>query len=73
VSLLANVSARVRRVLAKNSNCEFVKIDDNAELCDKCSVEFYPTVLCFEKGVMTKRIDAKPGVGLNKKFEEFTR
>ncbi len=57
----------------KNSKSwEFVKIDDKPELCDKYSVEFYPSVLCFEKGAVTKRIDAKPGVGLDKRqFEEF--
>jgi thioredoxin 1 len=55
-----------------SKDCEFVRIDDNAELCDKYSVNFYPTVLCFEKGMMTRRIDAKPGVGLNKKqLEDF--
>jgi thiol-disulfide isomerase/thioredoxin len=57
----------------KNSKSEFVKIDDNEKLCDKYSVEFYPTVLYLEKGAVAKRIDAKPGVGLNKKkFEELT-
>ena len=57
----------------KNSkDCEFARIDDNTELCDEYGVQFYPSVLCFERGNLTKRIDSKPGVGLNKKqLEKF--
>ena len=59
----------------KNSdNCVFARIDDEPVLCDKYSIEFYPTVICFEKGTMTKRVDSKHGEGLSRKqFEEFVR
>jgi len=46
--------------------CMTVEISDAPELCDKVGVEYYPTVICFEKGKVKKRLDAKPGVGLNK-------
>jgi thiol-disulfide isomerase/thioredoxin len=51
-------------------NCLRVKIDDKPEVCEKYSVEYYPTVIVFEKGRVSKRLDAAPGAGLNKK--QFT-
>ena len=41
--------------------------DDKANLCEKYSVDVVPTVLIFEKGQVTKRLDGEPGVGLNEK------
>ncbi|MDR0372739.1 MAG: hypothetical protein LBI79_04175 [Nitrososphaerota archaeon] len=46
--------------------CISVPIDSKPELCDKYDIEYYPTVLLFEKGEIKKRLDADPGVGLNK-------
>lgn len=52
----------------------FAKIDDKPDLCEMYDVEYYPTVLCFEKGKITRRIDATPGVGLSKKqLEELIK
>ena len=48
-------------------NCLRVKTDDKAKLCKKYSVNVVPTVLLFEKGKVTKRLDGAPGVGLDEK------
>jgi len=42
-----------------------VKIDEKAELTEKYSVDVVPTVLVFEKGTVTKRLDGEPGAGLD--------
>lgn len=49
------------------ARCLRVKIDDKAKLCEKYSVDVVPTVLLFEKGEVTKRLDGAPGAGLNEK------
>jgi len=54
-------------------DCLSVMIDFKPELCDKYGIEYYPTVLLFKNGKITKRIDAKPGAGLTKaELEELT-
>ncbi len=51
---------------AENSQpCLRVVTDDQASLCEKYSVDFVPTVLLFEKGKVTKRLDAELGAGLD--------
>lgn len=53
--------------------CISVEIDDKPELCDKYSIEYYPTVLLFKKGKVDKRLDPEPGEDLNKKqFQQLT-
>ena len=53
--------------------CLSVIVDDAPELCEEYSIEFYPTVILFEKGKVRKRLDSLHGVGLSKKqLEEFT-
>lgn len=47
--------------------CIRVMIDDKEDLCEKYSIQFYPTVLLFENGKVTKRLDAEPGAGLREK------
>jgi thiol-disulfide isomerase/thioredoxin len=47
--------------------CLSVVIDDKPDVCEKYSIEYYPTVLLFKKGEVEKRLDAMPGVGLTKK------
>jgi thiol-disulfide isomerase/thioredoxin len=47
--------------------CLSVIIDDKPDVCEEYSIEYYPTVLLFKKGKVSKRIDAEPGVGLTKK------
>ena len=46
-------------------SCLRIKIDDKAKLCEKYSVDVVPTVLVFEKGTVTKRLDGEPGAGLD--------
>lgn len=48
------------------NDCLSVMIDFKPDLCDKYSIEYYPTVLFFKNGKVAKRIDAKPGLGLTK-------
>lgn len=47
--------------------CLSVEIGDRPDLFEKYSVEYYPTVILFEKGKIKKRLDSKPGIGLDKK------
>ncbi len=51
----------------KPENCLRVKTDDKSKLCEKYSVDIVPTVLLFEKGRVTKRLDGAPGAGLDEK------
>jgi thioredoxin 1 len=46
--------------------CLTVMIDFKADLCEKYSIDYYPTVLFFKKGKLLKRLDATPGLGLTK-------
>jgi thioredoxin-like negative regulator of GroEL len=48
-------------------SCLRVKIDDKAKLCEKYSVDVVPTMLLFEMGTVTKRLDGAPGAGLDEK------
>ncbi len=48
-------------------NCLRVKTDDKAKLCEKYAVDVVPTVLLFEKGKVTRRLDGAPCTGLNEK------
>ncbi len=51
----------------RNPNeCLSVVVDDKPELCEKYSIDYYPTVLLFKKGSVTRRLDATPGLGLTK-------
>ena len=46
----------------------FLRVQDDEEsIGDKFSVDIFPTVLFFEKGKVTKRLDGGPGVGLSEK------
>jgi thioredoxin-like negative regulator of GroEL len=43
----------------------FVLVEDNQErLAEKYGVEIIPTVLFFENGHLSKRLDGVPGIGL---------
>jgi thiol-disulfide isomerase/thioredoxin len=54
--------------------CMSVIVDDRPDLCEKYTIEYYPTVLIFKEGKIYKRLDAEPGVGLNKKqLAELTK
>lgn len=51
----------------KASNYLRVMVDEMEDICDKYSIEVYPTVLYFEKGKLSKRLDGISGQGLNEK------
>lgn len=45
----------------------FEKTDDKASLCEEYSIDVVPTVIVFEKGKVSKRLDGEPGAGLKEK------
>ena len=47
--------------------CLSVIVDEDPDICEEYAIEYYPTVIMFKKGKVLKRLDAEPGVGLNKK------
>jgi hypothetical protein len=53
----------------------FLCVQDDEEIIgEKYSIDIFPTVLFFEKGSISKRLDGKPGVGLSEKqLVEFVR
>jgi thiol-disulfide isomerase/thioredoxin len=58
---------------ANPQECLSVIVDEEPEVLEEFEIEYYPTVILFEKGKMCKRLDAEPGVGLNKKqLKSFT-
>lgn len=58
---------------AENEGRHFVSVQDDQEtMADQYSVKIFPTVLLFENGVVSKRLDGTPGSGLNEKqLSEF--
>jgi thioredoxin 1 len=53
--------------------CVSVVVDDKPDLCEKYSIDYYPTVLLFKKGAVKKRLDATSGLGLTKsQLKELT-
>ena len=55
------------------NECLRVIVDEEPDVCEEYDIEYYPTVITFKKGKVQKRIDAEPGVGLNKKqLKDFT-
>ena len=54
----------------KESNpaeCLIFTLDDDPEICKEYAIKYYPTLIMFKKGKVQKRLDSKPGVGLDKK------
>ena len=49
------------------SECLSVIVDEEPDVCEEYAIEYYPTVIMFKQGKVHKRLDAEPGVGLNKK------
>ncbi len=45
--------------------CLRLMVDDRADLCDRYSIEVFPTLLFFENGKVSGRLDGEPGEGLN--------
>ncbi len=51
---------------AEGEGRRFVLVQDDREtIADNYSIRIYPTVLFFEQGVVSKRLDGVPGVGLD--------
>jgi thioredoxin-like negative regulator of GroEL len=51
----------------KLDSCLRIVTDDKAGLCEKYQVDVVPTVLIFENGKVTRRLDGVQGVGLSEK------
>lgn len=47
--------------------CLSIIVDEDPEVCEEYAIEYYPTVIIFKKGKVHKRLDAEPGVGLDKR------
>ncbi|MRR18101.1 MAG: thioredoxin [Deltaproteobacteria bacterium] len=41
--------------------------DDEERVADLYGIDIFPTLILFDKGQVVKRLDGKPGVGLNDK------
>ncbi len=54
----------------KMTGFQCIKVDDNESLCNRYSIEIYPSLLLFTKGKDIKRLDGIPEMGINK--EQFT-
>lgn len=48
----------------KKSNFVFIKVNDNDELCEKYSIEVFPTVYYFKQGNVSKMLHGIAGEGL---------
>lgn len=57
----------------ENKDCYArVEINDDESLAEKYSVEVYPTLIFFEKGKVTRRLNGTSGVGVREnQFFEF--
>ncbi len=56
---------------AGNKDCYArVEINDDESLAEKYSVDVYPTLIFFEKGKISKRLDGSSGMGLRE--DQFT-
>jgi len=54
--------------------CISVIVDDKPDVCEEYSIDYYPTVILFKKGKVHKRLDAEPGIGLDRKqLEELIK
>jgi len=53
--------------------CMSFVVDDRPDVCEEYSIEYYPTVILFKKGKVLRRLDAEPGIGLDRnQFKTFT-
>jgi thiol-disulfide isomerase/thioredoxin len=52
---------------AQEQNFIRIIIDHEESLCEKYSVAVFPTIIFFEKGKVSKRLDGISGVGLDEK------
>ena len=55
-----------------SKECVLINKEESPELCKEYSINYYPTVIWFKDGNVCKRLDSKPGIGLNKEeLEKF--
>lgn len=45
--------------------CYHMEIDEHPHLCEKYTIDVYPTVLFFTNGIVMKRLDGIRGLGLS--------
>jgi thiol-disulfide isomerase/thioredoxin len=58
----------------KTRTCMHIVADFKANLCDKLSVDVFPTVLVFEKGKLIRRLDGQAGQGLSEQqLKDFAK
>ena len=58
----------------KTRKCRMVMADDRADLSAEYSIDIVPTVLVFEKGKVTRRLDGIQGKGLSEsQLMEFAK
>ena len=53
--------------LPKDQSCFRVEVDDIDGCEDKFDIDVVPTVIYFKNGKITKRLDGKPGRGLDER------
>jgi thiol-disulfide isomerase/thioredoxin len=60
---------------AQEERRHFLRVQDDQEsIGNKYSINVFPTILFFEKGTVSKRLDGEPGVGLSEKqLEDFVK
>jgi len=46
--------------------CLRVIVDEEPDVCEEYGIEYYPTVILFKRGRVQKRLDAEPGIGLDR-------
>jgi len=48
--------------------------DDEEHVADLYGIDVFPTLILFEKGMVAKRLDGKPGIGLtDKQITDFVQ
>ena len=53
---------------AQDERRNFLLVEDDEEnIAEKYTIDVFPTLLFFNKGAVSLRLDGKPGVGLNEK------
>lgn len=60
----------IKLTVSSRSNpkeCLSIIVDKEPDVLEEYAIEYYPTVIMFKKGKVHKRLDAEPGIGLNRK------
>lgn len=48
-------------------SCIRIMVDDRENFCEEFGIEVFPTVILFEEGKVSRRLDGVPGAGLSEK------